>query len=589
MPPAQANKEKGDNPPPKPGTRSNSSVTTPADLQEIKDADDGRKFLEKFSLLCPPGEPTTNGSLAACLHQISIMSNTPKRVANAVRAVALMLEETEEMAINDTIREAFNSHLTEHTSDMQMLVDDVNTKIDSHLKEALEKLTKATADLSNSVPANPAGTAAGTGLTTTTMTYATALISPPPHANPRLAAKESIKARQFLLLGIKESAFGQLDPQQLKAEFNKQLKNLNVNEGKIRSVILQKEGSTLIEVDSDALAKWFANQVNKVEFSSIFGDEVKFKSRSYNVLALNAPTNLIPELEEHREEINETNGWARNTVAAIRWAKPISKRSTNQRSAHLILTFVDPESANRAISNGTTICNRRCRTERVRREPLRCLKCQGWNHMARDCTETKDKCSNCAENHRSEECGQLKSLTRCVSCQTSNHASWSRECPTFLRKVEELNERNPENRLPFFPTTEPWTWTVGNTNPSPATTTNNAQKKGNTNSKKQEKAKEPPRRYNTNAPDYARWTATDDGIPPAHHSWWDDDPPANGNIGTSRSTGLPNIPSNATQPIRIHSTSTNSSNTAGPSKLTSISSPKSTPTPLSSLPNSPNA
>ena len=37
--------------------------------------------------------------------------------------------------------------------------------------------------------------------------------------------------------------------------------------------------------------------------------------------------------------------------------------------------------------------------------------------------------------------------------------SWSRSCPTFLRKTEEYNTRNPENSLQFFPTTDPWTWT----------------------------------------------------------------------------------------------------------------------------------
>ena len=587
MPPAPANKEKGVNPPQKPGTRSNTSVTTPEDLQEIKDADDGRKYLEKFSLLCPPGEPVTNTALATCLHQISIMAGLPKRAANAVRAAALMLEEIEVSAVNDTIREAFNSHLTEYTSDMQLLVDDVNTKIDNHLKEAMEQFTKATSELTLSRPVKPIGDDTRTGPNAAGTTYASALINPPPYANPRLAAKESIKARQFLLMGIKESPFGQLDPQKLKAEFNKHLKSLNNDEGKIRSVVMQKDGNTLIEVDSDALAKWFADEFNKVEFSSVFGDEVKFKSRAYNVLALNVPVNLIPELEEHREEINETNGWARNTVTSIRWAKPLGRRSANQRSAHLILTFTNPESANRAISNGITICNRKCRTERLRREPLRCLKCQGWNHMARDCIEPKDKCSNCAENHRSEECGQLKTITRCVSCKSNDHASWSRECPTFLRKVEELNERNPENRLPFFPTTEPWTWSMGSTNlPPAAATTNNTQKKANTISRRQEKTKEPPRRYDSYIPDYSKWTATDDGIPPAHHRWWDDDPQTS---GTTRPTGSSGTPGNSSQPTRPLSES--NTNAAGPSNTNTNSTltPIPTPTPLSSIPNSPNA
>ncbi|EDR06431.1 uncharacterized protein LACBIDRAFT_328790 [Laccaria bicolor S238N-H82] len=42
--------------------------------------------------------------------------------------------------------------------------------------------------------------------------------------------------------------------------------------------------------------------------------------------------------------------------------------------------------------------------------------------------------------------------------QTADHTSWDRLCPTFLRKVEDLNARDPANDLPFFPAKESWTW-----------------------------------------------------------------------------------------------------------------------------------
>ena len=31
-------------------------------------------------------------------------------------------------------------------------------------------------------------------------------------------------------------------------------------------------------------------------------------------------------------------------------------------------------------------------------------------------------------------------------------------CPTFLKKCDKLDKRTPENSLPFFPSTEAWTW-----------------------------------------------------------------------------------------------------------------------------------
>ena len=65
----------------------------------------------------------------------------------------------------------------------------------------------------------------------------------------------------------------------------------------------------------------------------------------------------------------------------------------------------------------------------------------------------------------------LLPATRCVSCGTNDHASWNRAYPTFLKKTEEFNSRNPENTLHFFPTTESWTWTPSNRNSTPAPTT----------------------------------------------------------------------------------------------------------------------
>jgi hypothetical protein len=52
--------------------------------------------------------------------------------------------------------------------------------------------------------------------------YTESLIHPPPHANPRLAAREGIRARQIMLEGIdQDSKLSHLDGTQLKTEFNK--------------------------------------------------------------------------------------------------------------------------------------------------------------------------------------------------------------------------------------------------------------------------------------------------------------------------------------------------------------------------------
>ena len=64
--------------------RRNGSLSTPDELQDIKNREDGRKFLEKHLLLCPPGEPASNGALAICLHQITAMAGIPKTALNTI-------------------------------------------------------------------------------------------------------------------------------------------------------------------------------------------------------------------------------------------------------------------------------------------------------------------------------------------------------------------------------------------------------------------------------------------------------------------------------------------------------------------------
>jgi hypothetical protein len=163
------------------------TVSTPEDLQDIKNANEGRKFLEKCSLLTPPGEPTSNAAISTCLHQISALAGVPKQAINAIRAAAFLLEEIEELAINETVRDAFDSQITEFTSDMKMLVDDVSTKIDDHLKAALEQITKAT----EKVTAHPTGTGKQPGHASAPFpaTYATTLINPPPACQPKVGGE----------------------------------------------------------------------------------------------------------------------------------------------------------------------------------------------------------------------------------------------------------------------------------------------------------------------------------------------------------------------------------------------------------------
>ena len=425
--------------------RRNGTSTVVEKLQDIKDSLEGRKYLERHSLLCPEGEPASHTSLSICLHQISAMAGVQKPVINAIRSVAFLLDEMEDTHINETLREALDSQMTEFTSDMKLLIEDAREKINEHIKDAEDHSTNTT-----TTPTSQPGQHAPT--------YASILVNPPAHANPKIAAKEGIRARQFMIDGIKSSKFSHFDVSQLKTELNKIITDLGLPEGKIRTITKARTGGIIVEMNTDKSATWLSDSSNQRKLCDRIGSNTEFRTRAYNVMAFNVPLIINPDDEAHRSEICETNDIEPGTITASKWAKAIEKRSPNQRTAHLFITFNSADAANRAITNGLSICNRRCHVEKTKREPTRCLKCQGWNHIAKECTEEHDKCGNCAGNHRTSNC--LTTERKCASCKSNDHASWSRICPTFLKKQDEYNIRNPDNLLQYFPTDEPWTWST---------------------------------------------------------------------------------------------------------------------------------
>jgi hypothetical protein len=212
-------------------------------------------------------------------------------------------------------------------------------------------------------------------------------------------------------------------------------------------------------MDSDAATTWMSDQENRRKLCDKMGQGVIFRTRVHNLIAFNVPLGINQEDNSNRQEVCEANSLEKGTITAMRWVKPVHRRASTQRTAHLILTFNSADAANRVITSGVYICNRRCHAERVKHKPTRCLKCQGWNHFAKDCQEKDEKCGNCTQNHRTNDC-PTPSARRCISCKTDDHASWSRECPAFIRKLNDFNDRNPENALQYIPTSEPWTWTA---------------------------------------------------------------------------------------------------------------------------------
>lgn len=444
-----------------------SSLVTPEDTQGVRSAEQGRKLLERESLLVPAGQKITTEILVFCLRQIAQMDKIAAPIQNAIQSVAYILEEHAEEKLEQNIKDIFSTQINEHAADWNGISEKFRQQIDEQVEKRMKDLEEATTQFKAKTEAiieemgqrmsRPGPTHQDNGA----MSYSRAVIqSVPAHANPRVAAREGIRARQIMLEGFgRETELGKKTEREIKETVNTKLDELGAG-GRARSTTKQRSGGLLVEMETDGGAVWLRDRENQKRLCEALGPKVQVKTRTFNLIAFNVPLTLEPDNKKHLEEIQEANDLYDNQLTATRWAKPIARRTPGQKSAHLILTYNDIDAANRAIAKGLKICNKWVHVQKIRKEPTRCLKCQKYGHFAKECPQDEDTCSTCAtKGHRSNECPTPETLG-CISCNAKDHASWSRECPTFIRKTNECNRYNPENDMPFIPSTEAWTWTT---------------------------------------------------------------------------------------------------------------------------------
>ena len=72
-------------------------------------------------------------------------------------------------------------------------------------------------------------------------------------------------------------------------------------------------------------------------------------------------------------------------------------------------------------------------------EPVRCFKCQRFNHLARNCTSNVDVCAKCSEHHTTKDCNRENqpgtssdSLVKCFNCK-GEHPAYSKDCSKYKK------------------------------------------------------------------------------------------------------------------------------------------------------------
>ena len=103
--------------------------------------------------------------------------------------------------------------------------------------------------------------------------------------------------------------------------------------------------------------------------------------------------------KEDLREVEEANSIDTDDIVKARWIKPVARRKPSQTCGHLIVSFRLPQLANDSLAYGLFIGHKKVYAEKCKQEPLRCLKCHGWGHMAANCGASMDVCGTCALQH----------------------------------------------------------------------------------------------------------------------------------------------------------------------------------------------
>ena len=371
------------------------------------------------------------------------------------------MNELEDEALHQTVKDLVTFQFNKLGSDLRLFVTDATRRINEHIETKMMEISVATKTLIDTVKDSIAShPQANTDMLPppTQLDYRQALLTkPPPHVDPRLAAKEGIKLHQFLLDGVaKDSKLEKMSAAKTKKAINQAIDEAGGKGYKVRSAMRQSKEGLLVEMETDAGAAWMKSDINEKAFCEALGQGISVRRRPFNVFTYNVSTAIDPDNKEHLKEISEANDLQEGALMSMRWVKPTNCREkADQWTAHLILSFSNVDNANRAILSGLVICQHHTRISKPKKEPVHCMKCHNWNHVAWECTAQHDTCGG--NNHWTKDCiNQEKKY--CVSCRADDHASWSRSCPVFLKKCEEMDKRTPENSLPFFPALESWTW-----------------------------------------------------------------------------------------------------------------------------------
>lgn len=226
---------------------------------------------------------------------------------------AYLLDELDEGAIASTARDVVNDQLTYMNEELKTLADHFRATLESETEKHIAAITASTKNLN----ASP------------NRSFKDALLNGNPvlpSTDPRILAREGIKAWQILLDFPIDSRTRELSQSNILKKFNEAIVDAgrNTSQHRLRSVEKMINKGVLGEFLTDEGAKWFAQQHNTDNFITALGPlgrGLSIRKWNHPVIAYYVPLHLNTSNPDSITEIEEVNGIQEGELLRIHWAK----------------------------------------------------------------------------------------------------------------------------------------------------------------------------------------------------------------------------------------------------------------------------
>ncbi|KAJ3978379.1 hypothetical protein F5890DRAFT_1449660, partial [Lentinula detonsa] len=204
--------------------------------------------------------------------------------------------------------------------------------------------------------------------------------------------------------------------------------------------------------------EWMETGDTMKQFSKDWGTNAVVQPSHHEVIAEFVPTTANLDSPSAWENIAIDSGLPKRSIVAARWVRKPEHRKPGQKVGHAIFAFSDSRVANNAIQDGMVINHKMVNVRREEKDPQRCMKCQQYGHIARECSSEVDVCGRCDRNHPTQTCSASPDNSYCAVCKAKGHIAASRNCPTLLRRLQERQQRDPTRGFRYFVTEREETW-----------------------------------------------------------------------------------------------------------------------------------